>query len=706
MKKAITIALVAFFATNVLGQFTTTNGPSLHQTVGFVWGSNDTGFVTYNKNLYRTFDGGASWTIMREGLPLDVDPRAITAANGKIFIGTNANGPIYSSTDWGNSWTIDADGSTVLWKPTHMTSNGKVALIGGTLFEPHYYDETTKKWISSGLSGTTHALKYVDENTVIANVGNSSTGFGHVSTDGGKTWTQFNDEPAASVLKLKAKTFDYLKIGSRIVCTPSMNGYNPQYSDDQGDTWTEGTGAAMSALPYYGSKLAKLSDGTLLLNKTGAMYKSLDSGKTWQNATAYIGGDFTIWQTDDILCSGGIIDDNGSARIRLTATTINLVALNQKLHTQAGDFSCLYDGNQWQLDSMTNTTTSIFFGETNRVVVVDDSVYICAANGLFGSKNGKDFTSVIQSEIVYAQVGSYGKFGSNYVIGTVSTRGNVQPKIYYSTDNRKTWQVAKFSNNIGFGAGGVANRIDNFFELNGKLYADLHGGYAVSSDNGANWTWAGGSTFGNVVTDGTNLIRLFDDVIRIKPRNLEVSTDGGDNWTSVLDGLPGYTGQTNFSSFGDVFSVGGKIYVDAYGDANRRLMVLDVANKKWVETSKNMSIPAKGGLIDLYQIGEVYYATFANDGVYKSDGSAGFNRLPTSTLSVYPNPSHGTLTITNASGNSVYTSVSLYQMNGAKLGNFPVDANNTIDVSNVTPGMYILEVPTDGEQLRVKILID
>lgn len=697
MKKHLLILIIAGMATSTSAQFLSTNGPKMESIVGFVWGSGDTAFVTKDKNLYRTFNGGTKWTVMANGLPDEVDPRCITVANNLVYVGTNDKARIYVSKDWGDSWESETDGSSVLWKPTHLTSNGIVVLIGGTLFPPHYFDATQKKWISSGLSGTTHGLRYVDDKTVICNVGSPSKGLTHISTDGGKTWTQTGDEPSASNLDIKAKTYDYAKVGNRIICTPSMNGYQPQYSDDNGATWTEGTGAAMSNLPYYGRKLNVRADGTILLSKTGVLYESKDSGATWTTNNTWLGADFTFWKSEDILASLGDIDENGSTKFGFITSANNLLDINGTLYTEAQYYGCNYKSGSWSYDSIINNKNSGRFGTVNKIALVDDSVYFCTTSGLFGSKSGSEFVSNIWVEFGRANVGSFFKSGNMYVIGTISSRGNVEPKIYYSSD-KNAWTEATFSNKIGFGAGGVANRVDNFFNHGGKLYADLQGGYAVSSDNGKNWTWKGGSTLGNVVSNGSVIVRVNDDIFTSK--KIEMSADG-DTWETVMTGLPGYASQSNFRDFGDVYSVGGIIYAESFGDSKRVLVQLDVANKKWVATDDNSALPAVGALTDLVMVNKIIYAAIANDGVYALDDDLGFARISNPQIKLYPNPATSQLRF---DAGLHINSIQVYTLTGEVVKSQNVEGVAAIEISELPAGHYIVVLESGQQQYRSRFV--
>lgn len=268
MKKIILFTFSILVSATVFSQFRPTNGPSVTATFSYLWARNDTAFAAKGENLWRSTNGGDSWDLLlNRGLPADVDPRAITVGRNMVFVGTNNGARMYTSSDWGESWMANTDGGSSIWVPTHASSDGKSVMVGGTLFEPHYFDFDQNKWVSSGLSGTTHAIRHQSDGSVIVNVGSVSKGYTHISIDGGKTWNQTASEPAIPSVGLSGRTFDIIKIGSRLVSIANLNGYNPFYSDNNGDTWTEATGAKTYGLFAYGRKFAKLSDGTLLFNR-------------------------------------------------------------------------------------------------------------------------------------------------------------------------------------------------------------------------------------------------------------------------------------------------------------------------------------------------------------------------------------------------------------------------------------------------------
>ncbi len=634
--KSILTLIVTLISLTTQAQFVSTNGPSVLSNVGFVWGRSDTGYVTKDENLWRSFDGGKTWKVLSGDLPNQVDPRAIVEANGVLYIGTNNKSRVYSSADWGDNWKAETDGASAIWVPTHATSNGKEVLMGGTTFAPHYFDQTQKRWVSTGLSGVTHALRYVDDKTIIANVGSVSKGSTYISTDHGRTWTKFDSEPWASVLTLTAKVYDYAKIGDRIIAVPSLDGYNPQYTDDMGKTWEKGTGAKLSAVFYYGRKLLVKSDGKVLLNISGGVRESIDSGKTWSNTELYFGGDYALWKNEDVLCGAGSVESGNTTQFGFVSSTLNLADYKSKLFTTTSIYGAEFNAGVWKVDSF-KSTHPIFdrIADVNKIEVIGDSIFLCTRNGIVGSADGFSFSSVLK-QTGMGNMGTIAKIGNTYVAGTISNAGNREPEMYYSTDDKKTFTKATFTNKISFGAGGTANGFYNIFESNGKVFADMFGGYSRSDDGGKTWTWLGGTNGGNLVTDQKVLVRVADNYFGTK--SLQISENDGDDWTKLYDGLPGYSGQSTFALYGNVYSVDNKIYVEVNDATSRRLMLLDVANKKWIETSESTVIPSNAGIVSLVSVNGVMYVSLVNEGVYTLDDEVGFVALEKESVTLYPNP--------------------------------------------------------------------
>lgn len=702
MKKQLLLLLMFCVGIKAQAQFVQIGGPLVDAKFTYLWARNDTAFAAMNENLWRTTDGGTSWEqLLNKGLPEEVDPRAITVARNIVFIGTNNDARVYTSADWGETWSATADGGSAIWVPTHLASDGQHVAIGGTLFSPFYFDFDQNKWIASGLSGTTHALRYFEDGTLMASVGSASRSTTHLSSDKGESWTQLAAEPSIPVVG-SARTYDMLKIGNRIVAVANFNGYNPQYTDDNGATWIEATGAKTYGATAYGRKFGRLADGTLLYNK-GTLCTSTDSGKTWIEGSKFLGADFMPWKTNSIICSSGDIENGGSGNcnsFRMTTSGVGLIEYNNKLYTHQWvgfeqHYWYGYDGNTWHSDSVENHPVQSNIGTVHSTAVVDDSLFLLTSIGVFSGDNAKVSTLHNRSLFGNNQIRALAKFGTTYLAGTHETRGNQKPQIYYSTDGRKTWTESSFTNNIGYGPGGTVNSIQSFLEHNGKLYADLNGGYAVSTDNGVTWEWQGGQTGGNLASSGAIMVRHNDPVFLAK--FIEYSEDDGATWKKAMTGIPGFSGQANFSDFGDVYEVDGTVYLDAW-ESPRRLMKFDESTKSWVDTDDNSSLPQNGALLDLVSFDGTLYANVKDLGVWKLDATVGEVTELNETLKVYPNPTQGQLHISTS-----LEELTVYDVYGKAVMTL-TNPDSVVNISRLPAGVYYLFGLGDSNVYQTKII--
>ncbi len=71
------------------------------------------------------------------------------------------------------------------------------------------------------------------------------------------------------------------------------------------------------------------------------------------------------------------------------------------------------------------------------------------------------------------------------------------------------------------------------------------------------------------------------------------------------------------------------------------------------------------------------------------------------TVSIYPNPTRGLITIDSK---LVITSARIFDVQGRKVQDFIISENQTIDISNVSKGVYLLEIRTDLGISNLKIL--
>lgn len=264
---------------------------------------------TWRNGVYRSTDGGESWTRITQGLTeLSVFSLAVSGpivvaatdsivfrstnngdtwtratgldylrivavvANGSAFFAGSSTSGLYCSTNGGAQWT---------YAKINMADNSVDALavrdstlIIGTHFGINIVNDSAGTWspvkVTYGLS-----IGYASPVALIGNTFFTSYQNGGVlrSTDNGKTWVQRDSGMAnAQAVSITGK-------GSRLFAAAWGGVYR---STNNGDQWTQvNSGLGNTSL------WALAECGTVIFAGTnGGMYRSRDSGRTWQLVTA------------------------------------------------------------------------------------------------------------------------------------------------------------------------------------------------------------------------------------------------------------------------------------------------------------------------------------------------------------------------------------------------------------------------------------
>ena len=213
MKRLLLAFCAILTGVNSFGQLGYTGGRnSTKGQCWSIWASNDTAFIGFNDNLYRTYDGGLNWELRNVGIPIGVDPRTIELVNGKLIVGTNDNSRIYRSDDFGDNFQAGTGAITSIAIPTASTSSLNGSFIGGTNFDPHRYDFGTDDWVSTGNGGITHGMRHLGGDTIWICSGSIANGTTSYSHDDGLTWTAVAQEPqtdvgGGTIITTKVRTF-------------------------------------------------------------------------------------------------------------------------------------------------------------------------------------------------------------------------------------------------------------------------------------------------------------------------------------------------------------------------------------------------------------------------------------------------------------------------------------------------------------------
>ena len=245
--------------------------------------------ATGDVGVFRSLDGGTTWTRLTGGLPnlsatdLEMDPSnsdVLYCAIGRIF-GSAQNG-IYKTVDGGATWTKLAGGLPA------STQVGRTSLAVAPSDSTRLYALIAKPAVSTGA--------------------NASTEGAYVSSDAGATWG------ATSLGNIQATYGWYLSVVAVDPTDPDlvyMGGLSLERSRNKG-------GSFSTITPPHVDQHALAFDamGRMLSGNDGGVHRSTDEGNSWVSRNDGLGtiqfyAGLSCHPTDDHVLLGGV-QDNGS----------------------------------------------------------------------------------------------------------------------------------------------------------------------------------------------------------------------------------------------------------------------------------------------------------------------------------------------------------------------------------------------------------
>ncbi|MDZ7896926.1 MAG: YCF48-related protein [Arcicella sp.] len=229
------------------------------------------GFYVSGGGIFKTIDGGASWTQIQSGVVF----RSITFINSTIGWAVGDNGKIAKTTDGGNTWTVsNINGYSYFTRIRFRDANNGV-IVGG--FSEIFY--TNNGGITWSLGSGTNLPSSVPTFNKISFVPNSSvvyalSSFSSIlmkSTNNGANWSQITTSPSISM--------------SDITFTSSNNGWISGSlgnlgtflkTTDGGNTWqsqASGFSGNLSSIQFVDSQNGFTA---------GKMLKTTNGGQSWQ----------------------------------------------------------------------------------------------------------------------------------------------------------------------------------------------------------------------------------------------------------------------------------------------------------------------------------------------------------------------------------------------------------------------------------------
>ncbi|MGE4073021.1 MAG: WD40/YVTN/BNR-like repeat-containing protein [Lysobacterales bacterium] len=484
--------------------------------------------------LYRSIDGGSSWT--RVAAPVGAAVYDIEyAPDGGIFLGT-AGGLLYSN-DQGQSFTQRDLGIGInqLVFDVHLVGGSGQQLwialpnpLGGQPISLMRSDDGGFVWtnasppVAAGLGGTAVAVDPLNSNRIVATFsGDFGGGAVWASSDGGQSWVDRSAglPPGNPVFAVVYDGSRFLVGGGRIFGSQFVGLYA---TDDLGAHWTPLHNPSWPLRAISDIALDPNQPGVILAASAGAgVYRSADGGLTWQfgiggtatltvDAVRFLPGSssailigtelYGVYRSND---SGGSFARSSHGINELNVTSVSANPLNPQELAVAfsgenigGIFRSLDGGSTWSSEPVPPTRyTAVAHGPDGTLhaisggptTIAPEGLYRRQANGSWiglGPDQGPQFESdlhAIAFDPEQAQTLLLG--GSDVLVGNGAT-------IWRSTDGGVNWskrfnaQASDRIVDLQYGSGGVVLAgYDGFTQ--GQT-----GGMLRSTNAGLDWTTA------------------------------------------------------------------------------------------------------------------------------------------------------------------------------------------------------------------------
>jgi photosystem II stability/assembly factor-like uncharacterized protein len=464
--------------------------------------------------------------------------------------------------------------------------------------------------------------------------------------------------------------------------------------------------------PYDGDVFSLVQNGNYLYAGTrNGFYRSSDNGESWQEKNSGLGN----------------LYDLGNLSV------YSLIQIGNYLYAVTYDdvFRSSDNGDSWQEKSsgLDNRYVFSLIQIGNYLYVGTRELWPLQGGGVYRSSDNGDNWQY--KGLYYRNVKFLVLIGNYLYAGTFGG-------VYRSSDNGDNWQE-KYS--------GMDKTVVTLINSGNYLYAGTYSGVYRSSDNGDNWRRSGLDKqyvtsliqIGNylyAVTDIGAVFRSSDNGDSWQEKNSGMNTQyvysliqignylyaGTDKgvWRLPIESSPselvspvdqatdiGLTPEFRWTHEQGIDNYALWVYTDRTNPTSRVVEVIVPAKdylvgeeiiyraKEVLQTEKRYYWQVRKNKDDGEMIGENSFTTGKTPNsahnLMIGDVSYGLNILRT-----YPNPSEGTLTIEieeNAFTGEIFT-LEIYDMFGRNVGEFPMTASGTIDVSNLPVGHYRIGLRT------------
>ena len=311
--------------------------------------ANSAGYSYFGAGLYRTADGGQSWThlgltetryIARVVVDQENPQSLWVAAMGELFVTNNERG-VYHSTDGGSTWerelfVNDSTGASdvvlhpqnsqivfaAMWQRIRDTENRDVGGHGSGIFRSLDGGENWER-LTDGLPPQGEnvgrigiSISESNPNILYACYADHPGYFAGVyrSSDGGNTWAQTNDDALEDIYSNFGWYFGNIRVRPDNPDVVFILGVGLGRTTNGGQSWTyadDGVHVDHHALWFHPAQPT-----TILLGNDGGMYHSINNGNSWSFLTGLPVNQFYAASVDYQLPQRryGGTQDNGTMR--------------------------------------------------------------------------------------------------------------------------------------------------------------------------------------------------------------------------------------------------------------------------------------------------------------------------------------------------------------------------------------------------------
>ncbi|MDP1728396.1 MAG: T9SS type A sorting domain-containing protein [Bacteroidota bacterium] len=652
--------------------------------------------------------------------------RTIISYGTTLLAGTNSDG-ILVSTDFGQNWTPANNGLyTINKKINAFCKIGSKKLVStgtsGAFADRGLYvlDSVNFNWlpIKIVLSGSEPNIVNLNFHNGRVYAGTDDAAYRQglfVSNDSGFTWNQINTGLNGINGPGIPSITGFAALGKWLF----LNTYNMIcFSDQDSVNWKP---ANKGLTGKTTNKLFTIDSSVYLLTTKGIYY-------------------FNFADTSWLATNGQPLDSN----------ITNLISIGNRLFASTTNGTVFYSdnkGNSWTKSGsgLPGSAINTLYANNNIIYAGTSihGIYKSSDNGLSWNAINKGIKLMGSSGItkgaslLYTSVTAAGIFSSSDGGNTWFSKNNGLPNLYYkvfiekegllfsgaysgmakSNDNGNNWSQI----NTGF----PSNSVNTMLVHGNNIYAGIAsgGGVIVSGDNGNTWqkinTGLSDSSIktlqvdNNIIYAKTNSGKYFKtiigntlwmpvnmDSVKKKTSINEWAIINGKMYLATAKGIYRRhdTGEfwsvsdTNLNkySIGYIIGYGGSIFAgtvsNSSGIDNGRVFLSNNQGQSWKEVSDNLpplsirsiSLDAENIYIAINSLWSRPLSSFT--GITEHSGKE-------SRLKVYPNPSHGIL---NVETHSPIQKGKIMDISGKEMLTF--SNSNSIDISILQPGLYILEV--------------